>query len=63
MNGAGHAEINGFDVWAHPLNHPGGAFAYRIAGANGDLVYATDHEFGNPDIDLRSRIFRAAPAR
>ena len=52
MTGAGHAEINGFDIWAHPLNHPGGAFAYRIAGASGDLVYATDHEFGNPDIDL-----------
>jgi phosphoribosyl 1,2-cyclic phosphodiesterase len=52
MNGGGHVEINGFDVSAHPLNHPGGSFAYRIGGANGDLVYATDHEFGNPDIDL-----------
>jgi phosphoribosyl 1,2-cyclic phosphodiesterase len=52
MNGAGRMEINGFQVWAHPLNHPGGAFAYRIAGAGGDLVYATDHEFGNADIDL-----------
>jgi phosphoribosyl 1,2-cyclic phosphodiesterase len=52
MNGAGRVEINGFDVAAQPLNHPGGSFAYRIAGANGDLVYATDHEFGNADIDL-----------
>ena len=52
MNGAGRVAINGFDVSAQPLNHPGGSFAYRIGGANGDLVYATDHEFGNPDIDL-----------
>ena len=43
----GSVAINGFDVSAHRLNHPGGSFAYRISGANGDLVYATDHEFGN----------------
>jgi phosphoribosyl 1,2-cyclic phosphodiesterase len=48
----GQLQINGFDVSTQPLNHPGGALAYRIAGASGDLVYATDHEFGNPDIDL-----------
>jgi ribonuclease BN (tRNA processing enzyme) len=52
MHGEGRVAINGFDVSAHPLNHPGGSFAYRISGANGDLVYATDHEFGNADIDL-----------
>ncbi len=37
---------------AESLNHPGGAFAYRIKGMKGDVVYATDHEFGNADIDL-----------
>jgi phosphoribosyl 1,2-cyclic phosphodiesterase len=52
MNGAGRVEINAFDVAAQPLNHPGGSFAYRIGGASGDVVYATDHEFGNADIDL-----------
>jgi phosphoribosyl 1,2-cyclic phosphodiesterase len=52
MNGTGRVEINGFEVWAQLLNHPGGSFAYRISGATGDLVYATDHEFGNADIDL-----------
>ena len=52
MNVAGRVAINGFEVSAQPLNHPGGSFAYRIGGANGDLVYATDHEFGNADIDL-----------
>jgi ribonuclease BN (tRNA processing enzyme) len=39
-------------VRGQPLNHPGGAFAYRIKGTTGDVVYATDHEFGNADIDL-----------
>jgi phosphoribosyl 1,2-cyclic phosphodiesterase len=52
MNAAGRQAINGFDVSSLPLNHPGGSLAYRIGGANGDLVYATDHEFGNADIDL-----------
>jgi phosphoribosyl 1,2-cyclic phosphodiesterase len=52
MLGAGQVEISGFDVSAQPLNHPGGSFAYRIGGAAGDLVYATDHELGNADIDL-----------
>lgn len=52
MNAGGRVAINGFDVSAQPLNHPGGAFGYRIRGAKGDVVYATDHEFGNADIDL-----------
>lgn len=52
MNGTARVKINGFAVSAQLLNHPGGAFAYRIGGSAGDLVYATDHEFGNPDIDL-----------
>jgi phosphoribosyl 1,2-cyclic phosphodiesterase len=52
MNGTGRVDINGFNVSAQPLNHPGGSFAYRVTGASGDLVYATDHEFGNPDTDL-----------
>ncbi|HKY20276.1 MAG TPA: MBL fold metallo-hydrolase [Vicinamibacterales bacterium] len=43
--------IDGFQMSVQPLNHPGGSFAYRITGADGDLVYATDHEFGNADID------------
>ncbi len=52
MSTGGPAEINGFAVSAQPLNHPGGAFAYRIRGMKGDVVYATDHEFGNADINL-----------
>lgn len=48
---AGALRINGFDVTAQPLKHPGGAFAYRIRGTTGDLVYATDHESGDHEID------------
>ena len=44
-------EIGGFHVSVQPLNHPGGAFAYRIKGDAGDLVYVTDHEFGDPQVD------------
>ena len=48
---AAETTINGFRVGVQPLNHPGGAFAYRISGAGGHLVYATDHEFGDPKVD------------
>jgi phosphoribosyl 1,2-cyclic phosphodiesterase len=48
---AGSFSVPGFDLTALALNHPGGAFAYRIKGADGDLVYATDHEFGDPSYD------------
>lgn len=47
----GAVAIDAFDVRALALNHPGGAFAYRIRGAAGDVVYATDHEFGDPAYD------------
>jgi hypothetical protein len=36
-----------------------GAFAYRIRGAGGTLVYATDHEFGDPAIDEALAAFAA----
>jgi ribonuclease BN (tRNA processing enzyme) len=47
----GSIEIGGFRVSVQPLNHPGGAFAYRVHGDDGDVVYATDHEFGNIALD------------
>ena len=50
---AGTFEVGGFEVSAVELNHPGGALAYRIRGSTGDLVYATDHEFGSPEHDER----------
>jgi phosphoribosyl 1,2-cyclic phosphodiesterase len=48
---SGDVSLNGFSIRAQPLHHPGGALAYRIGGTAGDLVYATDHEFGDPAID------------
>jgi len=49
--GPGACAIEGFRIRALALNHPGGAFAYRIEGRHGDFVYATDHEFGDPAFD------------
>lgn len=48
---AGKVAVPGFDIEALALNHPGGSLAYRIKGRTGDLVYATDHEFGTPAFD------------
>jgi phosphoribosyl 1,2-cyclic phosphodiesterase len=47
----GELHVRGFDIQVLPLNHPGGAMAYRVRGTSGDLVYATDHEFGDPAYD------------
>jgi phosphoribosyl 1,2-cyclic phosphodiesterase len=48
---AGALTIGGFELSAVALNHPGGALAFRVRGVTGDVVYATDHEFGNPAFD------------
>ena len=47
----GGFDLDGFCIRALMLRHPGGAFAYRVQGDSGDLVYATDHEFGNAAVD------------
>jgi phosphoribosyl 1,2-cyclic phosphodiesterase len=47
----GERRIGPFEVSSIALNHPGGALAYRIRGRTGDLVYATDHEFGERAFD------------
>lgn len=47
----GETRVRSFTVRAIPINHPGGALAYRITGSQGDLVYATDHEFGDSRFD------------
>ena len=51
MVGPGTVPVLGFTIRSLVLNHPGGCFAYRIEGAAGDLVYATDHEFGDAAFD------------
>ena len=60
--GLGSLQINGFSVRVQALTHPGGAFAYRIKGAAGDLVYATDHEFGNRGVDSALTTFAEGAA-
>jgi len=47
----GAVSVPRFSVSSLNLHHPGGCLAYRIKGAKGDFVYATDHEFGNPAVD------------
>jgi phosphoribosyl 1,2-cyclic phosphodiesterase len=47
----GTLRIGGFEIEALMLNHPGGAMAFRVRGLTGDLVYATDHEFGDAATD------------
>lgn len=54
--------FGGFTIRAIRLNHPGGSFAYRIAGSAGDLVYATDHEFGDRDADAALAAFASNAA-
>jgi len=49
--GAGAVAVNGFDLRVQAVTHPGGAVAYRIRGGDRDLVYLTDHEFGDPAVD------------
>jgi len=58
----GTIEINGFRIGVQPLNHPGGAFAYRIHGEHGDFVYATDHEFGDAGKDAELARFASGAA-
>ena len=51
MVDTGTVLVPGFAITAIGLNHPDGCLAYRVKGASGDVVYATDHEFGNPAFD------------
>ena len=62
MFGAGALNIGPFELTALPLNHPGGAMALRVRGLTGDVVYATDHEFGDPAFDEPLAAFAADAA-
>jgi phosphoribosyl 1,2-cyclic phosphodiesterase len=56
-------QIGDFHIATQALNHPGGALAYRIRGRTGDVVYATDHEFGTAEHDQPlARFVRGARA-
>ena len=62
MIGPGELQVGPFELSAIALNHPGGAFGFRIRGMTGDLVYATDHEFGDPTFDDPLAEFAAGAA-
>jgi ribonuclease BN (tRNA processing enzyme) len=47
----GPIEVGRFRIAAQPLTHPGGAFAYRVQHGTTAIVYATDHEFGDRQVD------------
>jgi phosphoribosyl 1,2-cyclic phosphodiesterase len=46
-------QIHGITVEPFALHHPGGATGYRISRNGTTIVYATDHEHGNPEADQR----------
>lgn len=43
--------VGNLDICAFPLNHPQGASGYRIEADGAVIVYATDYEHGNPQMD------------
>jgi len=51
------ALVGGLRIRPFPLNHPGGATGFRIESGEVTIVYATDHEHGNPEADATLRRF------
>jgi phosphoribosyl 1,2-cyclic phosphodiesterase len=43
--------VGDLTVDSMPLSHPDGSVAYRVANGGKRLVFATDHEYGDPKID------------
>jgi phosphoribosyl 1,2-cyclic phosphodiesterase len=59
-----YVELNGgplafgdLTVRSLPVNHPGGCTAYRIERGSRSVVYATDHEHGDPATDRAFETF------
>ena len=44
-------DLGGVSVESFPLNHPQGAYGYRIEAGGKSVVYATDLEHGDPHLD------------
>ena len=55
MVAAGETTINGFEIGVQRLNHPGGAFAYRIRGAGGSSSTPPITSSAIPAIDDAAR--------
>ena len=45
--------IGDVNVWGFPLHHPGGSCGFLLECRGGRVVYATDHEHGDPAADER----------
>jgi phosphoribosyl 1,2-cyclic phosphodiesterase len=48
-------EISGVKITARALNHPQGCLGFRFETPAGTVVYATDNEPGNPELDRSIR--------
>jgi phosphoribosyl 1,2-cyclic phosphodiesterase len=48
---AGRMEVAGIEVETVELNHPDGATGYKLSAGGRSIVYATDHEPGNKEVD------------
>jgi len=46
----GKTDIGKWSIQSHPLNHPGGAFGYKISHQDSDQIFThlLDHEHGTP---------------
>ncbi len=44
-------QIGSLNITPVRLNHPGGAFGYRIDSPAGSIIYVSDHEHGIAEID------------
>jgi phosphoribosyl 1,2-cyclic phosphodiesterase len=49
------AEIGDVRIRPFPLHHPNGATGYRVESPDRSIVYASDHEHGNPSADATLR--------
>lgn len=47
----GSVAIGPFQVRSAPVRHPSGALAFRVEAEGKAVVYASDHEAGDPEID------------
>jgi len=52
-------KIGDVSVESFPLNHPQGAYGYRIEAGGKSIVYATDLEHGDPQLDRILRDYAA----
>ena len=55
--GAGPFKIGEASVYPFPVNHPQGAYGFRIESNGASLVYAPDREFGDHALDATLRKF------